>query len=108
MALTEERRAALLAYCRIDDPSEEDLLVLEMLWDSAVDYLADAGVAEPEAGSSRRAKYDLCACAMVLQGYDLREAAVSGTLQDNPVFRRLLTQLKLSEPVSGPDTVGEG
>ena len=29
MPLTEERRAGLLAYCRMEEPTEEELLTLE-------------------------------------------------------------------------------
>ena len=36
MALTEERRARLLAYCRIEEPTDEELLTLEGLYDAAV------------------------------------------------------------------------
>lgn len=51
MALTEERRAALLAYCRIEDPTADDLSVLELLYDGAVGYLENAGVSEPAQGT---------------------------------------------------------
>ena len=54
MALTEERRAALLAYCRIEDPTADDLSVLELLYDGAVGYLENAGVSEPAQGTPRR------------------------------------------------------
>lgn len=108
MALNEERRASLLAYCRIEEPTAEELLTLEGLYDAAVGYLERAGVAEPEAGTTRRAQYDLCVNFMVLRDFDLRDAEVSGTITDNPAFRRLITQLKLSEPVSDSDTSGEG
>ena len=108
MALTEERRARQLAYCRIEEPTDEELLTLEGLYDAAVGYLERAGVAEPEDGTTRRAQYDLCVNFMVLRDFDLRDAEVSGTITDNPAFRRLITQLKLSEPVSDSDTSGEG
>lgn len=104
MALSEERRASLLAYCRIEEPTAEELLTLEGLYDAAVGYLERAGVAEPAAGTTRRAQYDLCVNFIVLRDFDLRDAEVSGTITDNPAFRRLLTQLKLSEPVSDSDT----
>ena len=108
MALNGERRASLLAYCRIEAPTAEELLTLEGLYDAAVGYLERAGVAEPEDGTTRRAHYDLCVNFMVLRDFDLRDAEVSGTITDNPAFRRLITQLKLSEPVSDSDTSGEG
>ena len=98
MALSEERRASLLAYCRIEEPTAEELLTLEGLYDAAVGYLERAGVAEPEAGTTRRAQYDLCVNFMVLRDFDQRDAQVSGTVSDNPAFRRLINQLKLSEP----------
>ena len=104
MALNGERLASLLAYCRIEEPTAEELLTLEGLYDAAVGYLERAGVAEPAAGTTRRAQYDLCVNFIVLRDFDLRDAEVSGTITDNPAFRRLLTQLNLSEPVSDSDT----
>ena len=108
MSMTEERRAGLLAYCRIEEPTEEELLTLETLYEAAVGYLDGAGVSLPPEGTARRAQYDLCVNFMVLRDFDLRDAEVSGTIQDNPAFRRLITQLKLTEPVSNLDTGGEG
>ena len=106
--MTEERRASLLAYCRIEEPTEEELLTLETLYEAAVGYLEGAGVSLPPEGTARRAQYDLCVNFMVLRDFDLRDAEVSGTIQENPAFRRLITQLKLTEPVSNLDTGGEG
>lgn len=51
MALSEARRASLLAYCRIEEPTAEELLTLEGLYDAAVGYLEQAGVSEPEEGT---------------------------------------------------------
>lgn len=47
---------------------------------------------------------------MVLRDFDLRDATITGTIvADNPAFRQLITQLKLSEPiVSESDTSREG
>ena len=99
MALSEERRKSLLAYCRMEEPTEEELLTLEGLYESAVGYLDNAGVAEPKAGTARRTQYDLCVNHLVLDGFDTRGAQTeSGRLADNPAFRRLLNQLKLTEP----------
>ena len=98
MALTEERRASLLAYCRMEEPTEEELLTLETLYDAAVGYLEGAGISPPAPGTSRAAQYDLAVNFMVLRDFDLRDAEVMGTVQDNPAFRRLITQLKLTEP----------
>ena len=109
MALSEERRKSLLAYCRIEEPTEEELLTLEGLYDAAVGYLEGAGVAEPQEGTARRAQYDLCVNYLVLDGYDRRDVTITGTIvADNPAFRRLINQLKLTEPVSNSDTVEEG
>ena len=44
MALSEARRASLLAYCRIEEPTAEELLTLEGLYDAAVGYLEQAGI----------------------------------------------------------------
>ena len=98
MAMTEARRAGLLAYCRIEEPTEEELLTLEALYDAAVGYLEGAGISQPAPGTPRAAQYDLCVNFMVLRDFDLRDAQVTGTIQDNPAFRRLVTQLKLTEP----------
>ena len=108
MPMTEERRAGLLAYCRIEEPTPEELRTLETLYDAAVGYLEGAGVSQPDPGTSRAAQYDLAVNFMVLRDFDLRNAEVTGTIQDNPAFRRLITQLKLTEPVSQTDTVVEG
>ncbi len=98
MSMTEKQRANLLAYCRIEEPTEEELLTLETLYEAAVGYLEGAGVSLPPEGTARRAQYDLAVNFMVLRDFDLRDAEVSGTIQDNPAFRRLITQLKLTEP----------
>ena len=98
MPLTEERRAGLLAYCRMEEPTEEELLTLETLYDAAVGYLEGAWISPPAPGTSRAAQYDLAVNFMVLRDFDLRDAEVMGTVQDNPAFRRLITQLKLTEP----------
>ena len=98
MAMTEERRASLLAYCRIEEPTAQELLTLESLYDAAVGYLEGAGISLPPEGTNRRAQYDLAVNFMVLRDFDLRDAEVTGTIQNNPAFRQLVTQLKLTEP----------
>ena len=99
MALSEERRARLLAYCRIEEPTEEELLTLEGLYDAAVGYMEGAGIREPAAGTPRGSQYDLCVNYLVLDGYDRRDVTITGTIvADNPAFRRLINQLKLTEP----------
>ena len=108
MALTEERRARLLAYCRIEEPTDEELLTLEGLYDAAVGYMEGAGISPPASGTPRAAQYDLCVNYLVLDGYDRRDVTITGTIvADNPAFRRLINQLKLTEPVSNSDTSEE-
>ena len=104
--LSEERKQSLMAYCRIDVLEEGDEALLQTLYDAAVGYMTNAGVREPEEGTPRRAQYDLCINFMVLRDFDLRDAQVDGAIQDNPAFRRLLNQLKLTEPE--PETVEMG
>lgn len=98
MALTEERQAALLAYCHLtelaDDP--EVKLLIPVFYEDAVSYMEDAGVSEPADGTPRRAKYDLCVNAMVLDSWDHRDTAEESSMVENPAFRRRLNQLKLT------------
>lgn len=102
MALTEERKASLLAYCRIEEPTAEELLTLETLYDAAVGYLEGAGISLPPEGTPRRAQYDLVVNFMVLRDFDLRDATITGTIvTDNPTVQRIITQLKLTEPREG-------
>lgn len=111
MALTEERQESLLAYCKLtelsDDPEVQTLI--PMFFDMAVGYLDDAGVSEPENDDGRRARYDLVVNYLVLDSWERRDTALPGTtVADNPSFRRLINQLKLTEPdVSNLDT-GQG
>ena len=101
--LTDARRDALMAYCRIDElASGEDALLEEMYLD-AVSYLAQSGVAEPPAGTPRKSQYDLLVGAMVLDAWDSRGCTATNTaILENPSFRRKLNQMKLTEPV--PDS----
>ncbi len=108
MALTEERKAALLAYCKLtelaDDPEVEALI--PAFYEAAVGYMDGAGVTEPKEGTARRAQYDLCVNAMVLDSWehrDLKEPA--SQVSENVVFRRMLNQLKHTE-VSNLNTEG--
>lgn len=112
--LTDIRRAQLLAYCKLtefeDDP--EVLALLETFYGAAEGYMAQAGVSQPPEGTARRAQYDLLVNYMVCNAWDYRDVTyVSTVVADNPVFRRIMTQLKLTEPrnVSKLDTSpGEG
>lgn len=101
MLLDEERKNSLLAYCKLtelaDDPEVQTLIPI--LYDAAVGYMANAGVSEPAEDTPRAAQYDLCVNYLVLAAWDRRETNVVATVvADNPVFRRLVNQLKLTEP----------
>ena len=110
MTLTDERRAELIAYCRIDEMGPGDELLLDTIYFSAVGYLAGAGVSQPEEGTYRRAQYDLLINRMVLDDWDHRGAHSAGqTYEELPGFRTALNQMKLTEPaVSELDTAGAG
>lgn len=108
MAAFSDRQASILSYCRIDDPTPEDLSLLEGFHADAVSYMRNAGVAEPEAGSARLPQYNVCILALVLDAWDNRGIQTADkALANNPAFRRRLNQLKLTEPVrSDLDTGG--
>ena len=110
MVLTYARKSALLAYCRIDELDVGEAALLESLYAAAVAYMEQAGVSEPKEGTPRRAQYDLAVNYLVLDAYDQRETVFAGTIvADNPAFRRIMNQLKLTEPVvSESDTAGGG
>lgn len=93
--------ASLLAYCKLtelaDDPEVE--LLIPALYDAAVGYMTNAGVPPPEAGTPRAAQYDLAVNYIVLDSWERRETSMVATVvSDNPAFRRLINQLKLTEP----------
>ena len=97
--LSDERRKSLLAYCRIDVEEDGESALLQTLYDAAVAYMATAGVSEPEAKTDRRAQYDLCVNALVLDAYDRRDKTITGTIvASNPVFGGMLVQLQVTEP----------
>lgn len=110
MTLPEVRKSSLLAFCRLDELSPEEELLLEVLYCASVGYMTQAGVQEPPAHTPRRAQYDLCVNYLVLDSWDRRDVSFVGTSSaENGAFRRLLNQLKLTEPdVSYLDTSGSG
>lgn len=100
MALSEDRRASLLAYCKLtelaDDPEVQALI--PVMHEAAVAYMENAGVNVPESGTTRAALYDLCVNYLVLSTYEQRDAAVvAAAVAENPMFRQYLNQLKLTE-----------
>lgn len=98
-----EHLANIAVYCRVEAGDAE----LPGFVDAAAAYLAGAGVREPQNGSPRYTLYLQCVKYLALDLYDRRDTAVDGTLGDNPAFRRMLNQLKLTEPVPDSGT-GEG
>lgn len=106
--LAETRRAALLAYCRIDELTPDEEILLAVMYNAAVSYMEQAGVSEPAADTERRAQYDLCVNALVLTAWDSRGTASGSDIYENPAFRQQLNQLKRTEPkvddVSNSDT----
>ena len=97
--LTKERRATLLAYCRLTeaelDVDEQQLITAE--YAAAVSYMETGVCPAPEEGTARRSQWDLCVNALVLDAWSRREATADGAgVADNPVFRRHINQLKLT------------
>lgn len=101
-----EHLADIAVYCHVEADDAE----LPGFVDAAAAYLSGAGVSEPEDGTARFAQYLQCVKYLALDLYDRRDTAVDGTLGDNPAFRRMLNQLKLTEPVpeSGTGEAAEG
>lgn len=90
---------ALKTYCRLDDLSADEKAALELMYVAAVSYMTEAGISMPASGTIRRAKYNLCINALVLDAWDHRGAQISGSsLVDNPAFQRTKNQLKHTEP----------
>lgn len=110
MAAFKERKAALMAYCRIDDLTAEEETLLESMYEDAAAYLAGAGIRVPVEDPKRAAQFDQCVNALVLDAWDHRGSQSSDrTFVENPAFRQRLNQLKLTEPhVSDSDTAGRG
>lgn len=109
MNLTEEFEKmlpALKIYCRLDELASEEESELREIFDAAVEYMAGAGVSMPDAGTPRRAQYNRCIKALVLDAWDNRGTQFAGfSTVDNPAFQRVKNQLKHSEPLrSDSDT----
>ena len=101
MGLTKKRLATLLAYCHLTELEKEPevKVLISTLYDAAVGYMANAGISQPEDGTDRAALYDLCVNYLVLDSWERRETSMVATVvADNPGFRRLINQLKLTEP----------
>lgn len=103
MAVPEDKLAQVMAYCGVvgpetpDVPAPADRLCLDLAWDAAAAYLLEAGVPEPAPEVPRYALWLEVMLAMTLDGFDQRGGQFdAGKLEDNPVFRRKLVQLKVS------------
>lgn len=108
MQLTTTREVTLKAFCRLDCLSGDEDELLFHLYDAAVGYMFMAGVREPPENTPRRAQYDLCVNYLVLDSWDRRDASFVGAASsENPAFRRLLNQLKLTEPEGPPPQTSE-
>lgn len=95
--LTAEELEAAKGYLRVEGKEDDAVVTACVL--AAREYLAGAGVALPPAGSARRALYDLACHAMALSSYDQRDPVITGTIvAENPQLRRIVVQLKLTEP----------
>lgn len=81
---------AVKSYCRIDE-DYEDALIADLVA-AAKDYLAEAGIPEPEEDNPR---YLLCVKAMVLEFYDHRGMTEGGAPSAIPGLANMMTQLKL-------------
>ena len=103
MAIPEELRAAVFSYCKEED-TPDTLGPMTVAWDGAEGYLEGAGVTRPDPESKRHGVWLGVMLVETLDRYDNRSGQTSGQLWDNPVHRRALNQLKLTEPVSNSDT----
>ncbi len=99
-------KTRLMAYCRIDTLEAGDEALLREFYDAAVSYMDQAGISDPKEATPRRAQYDSCINAMVLDSWDHRDMKEPvNQVTENAAFRRRLNQLKFSEPaVSDSDT----
>ena len=104
--LTSERKAVLMAYCKLDDLTEGEERLLQRFYDGAVERLAKAGVSQPAEGTGREAQYDGLVDAIVLDNWDNRGTQTEIAMPENRAFRQSLNQMKLTEPVSNLDTGG--
>ena len=101
-----ERKELLIEYCHIDDLTDSGEKLLERFFYQAVGYMRAAGVAEPDSADvERKALFDTCVDAMVLDAWDNRRATVTVQALNNPAFQWIKNQLKFTEPpVSESDT----
>lgn len=105
--LTAAELEAAKRYLRVEGDADDAVVSTCVL--AARAYLDRAGVALPSVGTGRRALYDLVCHAMALSMYDQRDPVITGTIvSENPQLRRLLVQLKLTEPPVSKFDTGDG
>lgn len=93
-ALTDKELAAAKAYMRVQEGDDEFVTSCVV---AARDYLEEAGVSLPQAGTLRRQLYDMVAHAYALTMYDHRDLVVPNALSTNPFLLSLKNQLKFTE-----------
>ena len=101
MALTTDRMAEIADYCKVeaDDTQLPGFLL------TAAGILQE----EPAAGTLRAEQYLQCIKYLTLDLYDRRDRTLEGSVTDNPAFRGLINQLKMTEDVPNSGTSsGEG
>lgn len=98
-----EHLAEIADYCRVDASDAQ----LPAFIAAAEGYMLTGVCAQPAQGTAREALYLLCIKHLVLDMYDRREATVDGTVSENPMFRRIINQLKLTESVPDSGTLSE-
>lgn len=95
--LSKEELTAAKRYMRVEGDEDDSVVSACVL--AAREYLAQAGCSLPGLERPRRPLYDLVCHAMALSSYELRDPVITGsTVAENPQLRRMLTQLKLTEP----------
>lgn len=92
--LTTDRIEEIADYCKVDENDRQ----LPGFILAAGGYLATAGVTEPPEGTTRAELYLQCVKYLTLDLYDRRDGSTDGTVGENPTFRRMLNQLKQSDP----------
>lgn len=102
--MDDARLAEVLAYCKLtelaDDPEVQTLI--PSLYNAAITYLFGAGITRTEVDCPRISLYDLAVNYFVLAAWERRETAMVATVvADNPYFRWMINQLKLTEPEVG-------
>lgn len=95
--MDEVLRSQCKAYCQLDEeltPADERLFDQIIL--GCMSYLEGAGIVRPKDESNLLPQWLLVFEGLVLDCWDHRSATAVDKVADNPVHRRMLSQLKLS------------